>query len=343
MPANQRLILFILCFLPFATAQAGYSVTVNAAISGHNKKEISGGLEACKKACDSEKSFFCKSFDYDKRSGTCDLSDKTAADVGGLKKNYKGNPYDHYTRTLSSAKKGAQMTDGSAVLRSKYSCTKPTGKLDCSNPLKDRSAMHWKKQFQPACEVHDLCYRAPWRISGTSGWKGQRICDEEFKKNMEAICDTVSGQGVDCFAQKTAFHLTVKDWGATAFNNGQAEAEKLCGQKAKEGTIRFFNSGGYVADFTLTYLKHDRVKAGDNYISIPIPGVKTKRLRLGQWVEFKIPKGSTSISIGAETRTGKKIFSESWGDTPRSECRKVYGTLLSPKWNKVCELFDRGG
>jgi len=319
-------------------------VTANAAISGHNNKKVSGGLDACKNACDNERGFVCKSFDYDKRNGTCDLSDKSATDVGGLKKDYAGNPYDHYARTLPSASDQAKskLVDGTASLRSSYSCRAPTEKLDCSNPLKDPSATYWKKKFKPACKIHDLCYRAPWRISGTSGWEGQRKCDEEFKQNMEAICATVENiQSVDCFAQKTAFHLTVKDWGATAFNQGQSRAETLCGATAKDGTIRFFNSGGYVADFMLTYLKDNKIKAGNTYVNVPEPKVKTDRLRLGQWVEFKIPAGSKAINISAETRTGKKIFSESWGDEPKTECRKVYGTVFNPKWNKVCELFDR--
>ncbi|NEV63856.1 PAN/Apple domain-containing protein [Thiorhodococcus minor] len=101
---NSRLKLFcaLLCVLPLASVHAGYSLTPNAAISGHNKKKISGGLDACKKACDSERSFVCKSFDYDKRNGTCDLSDKSAQDVGGLKTNYEGNPYDHYAKTSAA-------------------------------------------------------------------------------------------------------------------------------------------------------------------------------------------------------------------------------------------------
>ena len=103
---NNRLRFFwiLLYVLPLASAHAGYSVTNNAAISGHNKKKVSGGLDACKKACDNERSFFCKSFDYVKRNGSCDLSDKTAEEVGGLKTDYSGNPYDHYARTFVAQK-----------------------------------------------------------------------------------------------------------------------------------------------------------------------------------------------------------------------------------------------
>lgn len=322
---------------------AGYSLTANAAISGHNKKKVSGGLDACKKACDNEGSFICKSFDYDKGNGTCDLSDKTATEVGGLKTDYPGNPYDHYAKTLTTdpAHQGSQLFDSTKSLRASYSCKQPTGKLDCSNPLNDPSAKFWKTTFEPACKIHDLCYSAPWRISGTSGWKGQRECDEAFKQNMEAICKTrPNAERLDCFTQKTAFHLAVKDWGATSFNSGQATAEKLCGQKAKDGTIRFFNSGGYVAEFTLMYTEIQKIKSGNTYIDMPMPKIKQDSLSLGKWVEWYIPEGSINIVISAKTRTGREIFTENWGNEPKSECRKVYGVVFNPKFNKVCELFE---
>ena len=44
--------------------------------------------------------FICKSFDFHKTKNKCDLSNKNAQDVGGLKKNYKDNPYDHYQRHI---------------------------------------------------------------------------------------------------------------------------------------------------------------------------------------------------------------------------------------------------
>jgi len=66
-----------------------------AAISGHNKKHLTGQtVESCARACFGES--WCKSFDWYKGKGGCDLSDKSAADVGGLKHNYNGDPYDHY-------------------------------------------------------------------------------------------------------------------------------------------------------------------------------------------------------------------------------------------------------
>lgn len=82
-----------------ASAQNGnFTQTPNAAISGHNTKTLSNvSVPDCMDACISERGFKCVSFDYDKANNKCDLSDKRAVDVGGLKTNYPGNPYDHYS------------------------------------------------------------------------------------------------------------------------------------------------------------------------------------------------------------------------------------------------------
>jgi len=82
-----------------AIAQSSaFSKTENAALSGHNTKKLTHkSVRQCMNACLSESSFSCKSFDYAKAAQSCDLSDTNASDVGGLKTNYPGNPYDHYS------------------------------------------------------------------------------------------------------------------------------------------------------------------------------------------------------------------------------------------------------
>jgi|GEM_PF-6972222 len=71
--------------------------TPKAAISGHNEKSYSDvSVRQCKNHCLDERSFACKSFDYNTKARKCDLSDKNEADVGELKKDYPGDPYDHY-------------------------------------------------------------------------------------------------------------------------------------------------------------------------------------------------------------------------------------------------------
>jgi hypothetical protein len=74
-----------------------YRHVPNAAISGHNIRPLSKvSVQDCMAACDRE--YWCKSFDYHKGKNRCDLSNKNAFDVGGLKTDYHGNPYDHYEK-----------------------------------------------------------------------------------------------------------------------------------------------------------------------------------------------------------------------------------------------------
>jgi len=71
--------------------------TENAAISGHNWKKYRSGtrsVEWCINECC--KTPECKSVDYWKNEKWCDLSNKRASDVGGLKTDYDNDPYDHY-------------------------------------------------------------------------------------------------------------------------------------------------------------------------------------------------------------------------------------------------------
>merc|ERR1711933_326864 len=72
-----------------------WSVTLNAAISGHNNEQHIGSIADCQALCFDRS--WCKSFDYYKNDHKCDLSDKNKAEVG-LKTDYAGNPYDHYEK-----------------------------------------------------------------------------------------------------------------------------------------------------------------------------------------------------------------------------------------------------
>ncbi|MGO1070992.1 alkaline phosphatase family protein [Lysobacter sp. CA199] len=76
-----------------------FAFTPNAAISGYNREHLGNVTpEQCASAClDSSRANWCVSFDYYKTQSQCDLSDKRAADIGGLKTDYAGNPYDHYS------------------------------------------------------------------------------------------------------------------------------------------------------------------------------------------------------------------------------------------------------
>ncbi|GAA6134084.1 hypothetical protein NBRC116188_08730 [Oceaniserpentilla sp. 4NH20-0058] len=337
--------LILMCAWANLAYADSYTHTSNAAISGHNKKKITGGLDACKNACVAETTFLCRSFDYDKKNESCDLSDMTESDVGGLKSDYANDPYDHYARDFSSDT-DAGLQDHSASLRKEFSCSTPNDD-GCSNPLNGKVTKSWKRLFKPACQVHDWCYSSPWRISGVTGYKGQKKCDDEFQKNMEAICSNRPNvERLDCWTQKTTYHLTVRDWGHKAFDQGQRNANRNCkfeeSQKVKNGAITFFNSGGYVAKFVLTYVKPKIIEG----IEIFIPVIKSKTLPIGKYIEWEIPTGSKSISVAAFSKTGlawepeRLIVEESWGDVPRNQCIKVFGTTLHPKHNRVCDLFD---
>ncbi|MFC1814057.1 PAN domain-containing protein [Thermodesulfobacteriota bacterium] len=72
-----------------------WDITPKAAIYLENKDELKPvTLERCKSACN--KRDWCRSFDYSESDSWCLLSDKTAADVGGLKRDYPGHPWDYY-------------------------------------------------------------------------------------------------------------------------------------------------------------------------------------------------------------------------------------------------------
>lgn len=72
-----------------------FDKTPNAAISGHNDKHITDVTpEEAAKAC-ADGGYL--SFDYYKETNEADLSYATAYDVNGLKTDYAGNPYDHYS------------------------------------------------------------------------------------------------------------------------------------------------------------------------------------------------------------------------------------------------------
>jgi len=108
-PKNVKILLFsalLFCLImlsiwliPYFTLRSQFIVTHDAAIKGYNARRLSFiSLSSCMRSCLNETEFLCKTFDYSKVLRTCDLSDKTATEVGGLKTNYPHNPYNHYAR-----------------------------------------------------------------------------------------------------------------------------------------------------------------------------------------------------------------------------------------------------
>ena len=125
----------------------------------------------------------------------------------------------------------AAMKDSGLKLRARFQCKDP-GDDGCSNPLEDSISDQFKQVFKPACEVHDRCYASPWRLSGKTGYQGQKVCDDEFEDNMKTICRTSGTEfQFDCWVGKTAFYETVKDWGHKPFDDGQSKADNDCKDK----------------------------------------------------------------------------------------------------------------
>lgn len=92
------------------------------------------------------------------------------------------------------------------------------------------------------------------------------------------------------------------------------------------GSILIRCEGGYVARFTLSYKYngHDFSKHSGN-ISIGINKSES------------IPSGATNIHLKVEEMWGfgwSTIFTKDFGDAV-TECYKVYGTTLSPKYAKI--------
>jgi len=73
----------------------GFGLVANAGIPGHNKESFPGmTLEICKSICVQRP--WCKSIDFDRTNGACYVQPVAEEDVGSLRTDYPGHPYDHY-------------------------------------------------------------------------------------------------------------------------------------------------------------------------------------------------------------------------------------------------------
>ena len=85
--------------------------------------------------------------------------------------------------------------------------------------------------FAPACQVHDLNYRAPWRIAGFVKNEGKQYSDEKFHTDMIKICedrhDNFMGEQY-CKVVAAVWYTSVKNFANDAFDNGQMVAERDC-------------------------------------------------------------------------------------------------------------------
>ncbi len=149
----------------------GFTIINNAAISGHNdRKGVSGTPADCARACETETAFVCKSFDYDKQAKKCDLSASSRTEVGGLKTDYVGNPYDHYERVLQSnnviTPTGFRLTEGAAI--SGYNTKRISGSpTECAKACLSETAFECRSfDFHKGKNICDLSDKAAESIGG---------------------------------------------------------------------------------------------------------------------------------------------------------------------------------
>ncbi len=73
----------------------GFGLVANAGIPGHNKETYPAlTIEICKSICVQRP--WCKSIDFDRTNGACYVQPVAEEDVGALRTDYPGHPYDHY-------------------------------------------------------------------------------------------------------------------------------------------------------------------------------------------------------------------------------------------------------
>ncbi|BAB73286.1 metallophosphoesterase [Anabaena sp. FACHB-709] len=97
------------------------------------------------------------------------------------------------------------------------------------------------------------------------------------------------------------------------------------------GSITFFNQGGYVARYNLSYT------SGGQKASF-----STGNMALGNKKRYDLPADATNIKVRGEAKTGliwnpwRDIFNRSIEHPRGSICFKSYSTTLNAKWNNSC-------
>ncbi|ROS02070.1 PAN domain-containing protein [Sinobacterium caligoides] len=137
---NALAVALVLPATALAAAVDNFTLTADAAIAGYNNERLTSvSVDDCANAClDGLRSTWCVSFDYHKDSQQCDLSDKRAADVGGLKRDYSDNPYDHYSLDSEALKK-FQRSENSAISGFNMEHLNDVTEGDCADQCDDDS------------------------------------------------------------------------------------------------------------------------------------------------------------------------------------------------------------
>lgn len=144
-----------------AASLDAFAPTPNAAIAGHNVENLAQSTpEMCAAAClGAPRAAWCVSFDHHRANQSCDLSDKRAEDVGGLKTDYPGHPYDHYSLKPDPLKPFVRTPDAAISGHNTESLQSVTPG-DCANACTDASRSTWCRSFdyykaQQRCDLSD--------------------------------------------------------------------------------------------------------------------------------------------------------------------------------------------
>lgn len=103
-------------------------------------------------------------------------------------------------------------------------------------------------------------------------------------------------------------------------------------QQSSEQLLSITHGGGYIAKIKVTY-----TRAGATVVALNRTAVSA-----GFKQTIFIPSDATNIYMEAFSETGwvgepwKQIIKKTWPSAP-SECIKIYGTTLAPRWNNECK------
>lgn len=174
--------------------------------------------------------------------------------------------------------------------------------------------------------IHEQC--------GKVNWEGGATTDVPLFRSGAAFHSSyllVTFKGTDMVVEKVSSAAGVagrERIGAFPLKKDRPSAPVVV---PADGYINFFNQGGYVAKYSLSYTANGKQERFD-----------TGEIALGNQRRYDIPGNAASIKIKGEAKTGlawapwKVIFDTSVPGIPK-KCYKSYGTTLAPKWNNSCQ------
>jgi len=173
-----------------AASLDAFTHSPNAAISGYNVENLTQSTpEMCATAClSAPRAAWCVSFDYHKANQSCDLSDKQAGDVGGLKTDYPGNPYDHYSLKPDPLKAFTRTPDA-AISGHNTETLQAVTPADCATACTDASRAAWCKSFDYH-KTPQRCDLSDKRASDVGGLK------TDYAGNPYDHYALIAGEGV---------------------------------------------------------------------------------------------------------------------------------------------------